>query len=184
MMPAHIPKKVSEELRDVAGMWDALEASCDRFGPHHPQTLAVAHELAIALWHADDFLGAAAILKQALDCLTTTFGNHHAATLAAKGDFGAVLFELGRNDEAATHEMEAFEEARAHLGTTHAVTSVLAWNRALNCERSGQFEAAKEIITSELTWLLTEHPSRLEDDQNIIRSMLADRLRWDSAPAC
>jgi hypothetical protein len=175
MTPAYIQKKVSDELQDIAGMWDALAASCDRFGPHHPQTLAVAHELAIALWHADDLLGAAAILKQALEGLTSIFGNKHPATLAAKGDFAAVLFELGSDHEAATLELEAFQKARSHLGKTHPVTCVLAWNRALNCERSGQIEAAREIITNELTWLLTEHPFPLEDDQNIIRKMLAER---------
>lgn len=184
MAPAYIQKNILVEPQDIAGIWDALEAGSDRFGPHHPQTLAVAHELAIALWHADDLSGAAAILQQALDCLTSTFGNHHAATLAAKGDFAAVLFELGRDQEAAALELEAFQKARTHLGKTHAVTCVLAWNRALNCERTGQIQAARQIITNELTWLLTERPSLLEEDQNMIRSMLVERLNWDEARAC
>ena len=173
-----------EESADIPGLWDALEANTDLLGPHHSRTLAVAHRLAIALWHADDFGGAVALLNQALHCLTSSFGENHPATLAAKGDLAAVLFELGREEDAGSLELEAFESARTHLGKTHSVTCVLAWNRAMNCERFGDRDAAREVISNELTWLLTEEPTRLEEDQNIIRSMLATRLNWDHATTC
>jgi hypothetical protein len=173
-----------EEPADIPGLWDALEASTDLLGPHHFRTLAVAHKLAIALWHANDFGGAVELLNQALQCLTSNFGENHPATLAAKGDLAAVLFELGREQDAGPLELEAFECARTHLGKTHSVTCVLAWNRAMNCERSGDQDAAREVISNELTWLLTEDPARLEEDQNIIRGMLAKRLNWDRATTC
>jgi hypothetical protein len=173
-----------DERGDIPGLWDALEANTDLLGPHHFRTLAVAHKLAIALWHANDFGGAVSLLNQALHCLASSFGENHPATLAAKGDLAAVLFELGRDEDAGSLELEAFESARTHLGRTHSVTCVLAWNRAMNCERSGDQDAARQVLTNELTWLLTEDPARLEEDQNIIRGMLAKRLNWDHATTC
>ena len=178
------PYRRPDSPMDIAGLWDAHEASTDRLGPHHSQTLAIAHTLAISVWHVGDVQNAATILNQAVACLTSSFGTNHPATLAAKGDFAAILFELGRDADAGSIELEAFQIARAHLGKAHAVTTVLAWNRALNCERYGDLEAAGEILRNELTWLLAQQPSELEEDQNIIRSMLAERLKWDDAPLC
>jgi Tetratricopeptide repeat len=169
---------------DIAGLWDALEASTDRLGRHHSETLGIAHTLAISLWHVGDVQSAATILNQAVASLTSSFGTHHPATLAAKGDFAALLFELGRDAEASSLELEAFEMARTHLGKAHAVTTVLAWNRAINCERYGNLDAAGEIVRNELTWLLARQHTELDEDQNIIRGMLVERLKWDDAPIC
>jgi hypothetical protein len=169
---------------DIAGLWDALEASTDRLGPRHAETLAIAHALAISLWHVGDRENAATILKHAVACLTSSLGTNHPATLAAKGDFAAILIELGRDAEGSSLELEAFEKARVHLGKAHAITTVLAWNGALTCERAGDIDAAREIITRELIWLLTESPALLEEDQNKVRAMLAKRLKWDNARAC
>jgi hypothetical protein len=173
-----------EESPDIEALVDALEANTDLFGPHHSRTVAIAHKLAIALWHAKDFPGAVALLNQALRSFTLTLGENHPATLAAKGDLAAVLFELGRDGEAGPLELEALESARIHLGKTHSVTCVLAWNRALNCERFGDLDAARHVINNELTWLLTEDSSGLQEDQNIIRAMLVERLNWNQATTC
>jgi hypothetical protein len=173
-----------EEFPHIEELLDALEANTDLFGPHHSRTVAVAHKLAIALWHANDFQGAVALLNQALRSFTLSLGENHPATLAAKGDLAAVMFELGREEEAGSLELEALESARIHLGKTHSVTCVLAWNRALNCERSGDVDAARRVISDELTWLLTEDSSGLQEDQNIIRAMLVERLNWNQATTC
>lgn len=184
MIPADIPETFPDSLVNIARLWDALEASTDRLGPHHSETLAIAHTLGISLWHAGDLQSAATILKRAVESLASSCGATHPATLAAEGDFAAILFELGRDAEGSSLELAALERARLHLGKGHAVTTVLAWNRALNCEHSGQLDAARDIMANELSWLLREHPSELEDDQNIIRSMLAKRFQWDDAPSC
>jgi hypothetical protein len=142
------------------------------------------HELAMARWQAGDFDQAAGLLEQALYHFTLVFGANHPRTLAAKGDMAAVLFELGQVEEAGLLERDAFESARMHLGKAHAVTCVLAWNRARGYERSGDLDSAKRLFADELVWLLAEDPSVLEADQNIIRTMLAERFDWDSAKAC
>jgi hypothetical protein len=108
----------------------------------------------------------------------------HPCTLSAKGDLAAVLFELGHEEEAALMEREAFESARIHLGKTHSVTCVLAWNRALSYESCGEADSARRVFADELAWLLAEDPTDLEIDQNVVRAMLAERFDWDAARAC
>lgn len=111
-------------------------------------------------------------------------GANHPNSLAAQGDLAAVLFELGRYDQADRLEAEAFESARTHLGNAHAVTCVLAWNRTRNHERRGDLDSAKQVVVDQLTWLLAANPAGLETDHLIVRSMLSDRLNWENAQAC
>jgi tetratricopeptide (TPR) repeat protein len=213
----------SGEIPALAAM---LDSYTDRFGPCHPDTLAVVNKLAIAFWRAGDINRAIGLLDQGLDRLTSSLGRehptrvdalstlgaimfeqrhleqagmilrevlecriehagaNHANSLAAMGDLAAVLFELGQDEEAGSLEREAFESARTHLGKTHPVTCVLAWHRTLSYERFRDPESARGLIVNELAWLLAEAPSGLEADQNIIRTMLAERLNWNAASAC
>lgn len=179
MNPDHLSHPAS-----VVDLWDALESNTDLFGPHHARTLEVAHRLAVALWRVEDMEGAATLLSQALYCLTSMFGANHATTLTAKGDLSAILYQLGHHGQAEALEQEALEGARTHLGKTHPVTCVLAWNRSLNYKRHGNFEAERETITNDLTWLLARDSSELEDEQRLIRTMLAERLNWDNPKMC
>jgi tetratricopeptide (TPR) repeat protein len=221
-----LPQEQGDAARDIAGLRDQLDSNTDLFGPHHPRTLAAVHQLAIALWGANDSDNAIHLLNQALDCIAAHFGSeysmrteilctlgeimfeqgqleqagdihrevlqhrvrqdgaNHPRSLAVKGDLAAILFELGRDDEAAVLEQEAFECARTHLGKTHTVTCVLAWNRALNHQRRGDSDSARRIFADQLAWLLVEDTSGLEADQNIVRTMLAGHLNWDAATEC
>jgi tetratricopeptide (TPR) repeat protein len=213
----------SGEIRTLVAM---LDSYTDRFGPYHPDTLAVVRNLAISFWRAGDIDKAVSLLDQALDYLTSTYGDehpmrvdvlstlgeimfeqrhleqagvilrevldccvrrsgeNHASSLAAKGSLAAALLDLGEEEEADSLEREAFETAQVHLGKTHPVTCVLAWNRTLMYERRRDLDSAREVIVNELVWLLAEDPSRLEMDQNTIRTMLAERFNWDAARAC
>jgi hypothetical protein len=130
-----------------------------------------------------DLERAGAIHREVLEHRVRHTGANHALSLAAKADLATALFALGHDEEAAWLEREAFESAQTHLGKTHSVTCVLAWNRALNYERSGDVDSARRVFADELVWLLAEDPSSLETDQNIVRSMLAERLSWDCAKA-
>jgi hypothetical protein len=141
-------------------------------------------QLAIAMRDAGDIASGIALLQHAVDRATCALGADHPDSLAAKGDMAAMLFELGLDEEASSLEREAFESARTHLGKSHAVTCVLAWNRALSYERCGDSDAARRIFADELVWLLAADPSRLETDQSIVRDLLAERFNWDGAKAC
>jgi hypothetical protein len=127
---------------------------------------------------------AAVIHREVLEGRVRQAGINHPKSLAAKAGLAAVLFELGHDEEATLLEKEAFESARTHLGKTHPVTCVLAWNRALGHERRGDLDSARSIIVSELVWLLTEDESLLEADQKTIQALLSQRLKWKVASAC
>jgi tetratricopeptide (TPR) repeat protein len=213
-------------IADIRGLIAALDRRAAKFGPYHPETLATAHQLAIAFWCAGDPNRAIGILKQALqgldpsvesnhpvrmDLLSTfaeilaeqgqldlaaviyrdvlglairSSGANHPKSLAAKGDLSRVLFELGKTEEAACLEAEAYMSAQEYLGRNHPVTCVLAWNRALRLEASGDMTAANAIMAGELTWMLTQAQDAMEPDQKMIRAMLARRLHWDAAGEC
>ena len=210
----------------IYGFMAALDSYTDRFGPCHPQTVAMANKLAIAFWRAGEVCQAIALLDQVLRDLDTSpepenpmrvdllstlakiffeqnhleqacliqcevleghvrhSGIDHESSLEAKGDLAAILFGLGQNKAATALEEEALESARIHLGKTHSVTCVLAWNRALSYERNEDPDSAKKVLVSHLVWLLAEDPSRLDAAQNAVRSMLAERLNWDMARVC
>jgi tetratricopeptide (TPR) repeat protein len=108
----------------------------------------------------------------------------HARLLKAKSDLATVLFELGENDEAIRLEQDAFESARIHLGKTHPVTCMLAWNRALSHERLGDPDSARRTLVDHLVWLLAEDPGNLATGQNTIRNLISERLQWERAPIC
>jgi tetratricopeptide (TPR) repeat protein len=161
-----------------------LERATSTLGDEHSLRIDVLTSLGEILFEQRHLEKCGAIHREVLKQRVRNMGDNHPNSLAAKSDLAAVLFELGQDEEAAGMEREAFESARAHLGKTHAVTCVLAWNRALNYERRGDPDSARRVLTEELAWLLAEDPSGLEIDQNIVRDMLAERLNWNSAGAC
>jgi hypothetical protein len=124
------------------------------------------------------------VYREVVDLCVRRSGECHPSSLAAKGDLALVLFSLGEVTEAGHVEEQAIADARIHLGCKHPVTCVLAWNRVLRYDLSGDSNAAQEIVRNELAWLLTEQDSRLEPDQQTIRYMLAKRLNWDTATVC
>jgi hypothetical protein len=162
----------------------ALHCITSSFGSEDPIRVEFLSTLGEIMFEQRDLEVAGAIHREVLEYRVRHSGANHPAALAAKGDLAAVLFELGEDEEADLLELEAFECARTHLGKTHSVTCVLAWNRALNYERCGDVDSARRIFTNELTWLLAEDPACLEADQNMVRTMLAERLHWDNAKAC
>jgi Tetratricopeptide repeat len=161
-----------------------LDCIASTFGSQDPMRVDFLTTLGAILFEQRDLEQAGAINREVLEYHVRLSGANHPAALAAKSDLAAVLFELGQDDEAGLLEQEAFESARTHLGKTHSVTCVLAWNRALNCERRGDVDSARSVLIEELVWLLAEDPSGLETDQNIVRTMLAQRFSWNAATAC
>jgi tetratricopeptide (TPR) repeat protein len=173
---------------DIDGAVDLLEQLLDRatscLGGEHPLRVEVLTTLGEIVFEQRRLERAGAIHREVLEQRVRQAGANHPLALAAKADLAAVLFELGQDEEANSLEREAFESARIHLGKSHSVTSVLAWNRALGYEGRGDLDSARKILSEELTWLLAEDPSGLETDQNIVRGMVAERLNWDRAAAC
>jgi tetratricopeptide (TPR) repeat protein len=173
---------------DIGGAAGLLEEVLDRATSHlgieHPLRIEILTSLGEMMFEQHRLEQAGEIHREVLESRIRQAGADHPSALAAKGDLAAVLFELGCEEEAVGLEREASESARRHLGKSHSVTCVLAWNRALNYERRGDPDSAKRIFAEELVWLLAEDPSSLEADQNIVRTLLAQRFNWDAAKAC
>ncbi len=161
-----------------------LDRALEAVGDENPLRLALLSTLGELLFERGHLEQAGEILREVMDCCIRRSGANHASSLAAKGSLAAALFDLGREEEASSLEREAFENAQLHLGKTHSVTCVLAWNRSLMYERRQDPGTARQVVVNELVWLLAEEPSSLEADQNAIRSMLAERLNWNRAAAC
>jgi tetratricopeptide (TPR) repeat protein len=112
--------------------------------PVHSRLLCTLAEIMVeqARWDR-----AATLYREVLEGCIRRFGSNHASSLAAKGDLALALFELGQADEASELEREASESAREHLGKTHPVTCVLAWNRAARLENDGDGNAGQSWWT-------------------------------------
>jgi tetratricopeptide (TPR) repeat protein len=150
----------------------------------NPMRVDLLSTLAKILFEQHHLEQACAIQCEVLEGRVRHSGIDHESSLEAKGDLAAILFGLGQIKEATALEEEALTSARIHLGKTHSVTCVLAWNRALSYERNKDPDSARKVLVSDLVWLLAEDPSRLDVDQNAVRSMLAERLNWDMARVC
>jgi hypothetical protein len=173
------------EINRAIGILDqALNGLASSTRPDHPVRLEILSTLAEILVEQSQWEHAAVIYREVLDLCIRRSGENHPSSLAAKGDLAMVLFELGQTGEATRIESQACEGARIHLGRTHPVSCVLAWNRALRCETNGDADAARSIVVGELAWLLAEADETLAADQQTIRTMLAKRLNWGSASVC
>jgi len=106
---------------------DGLACSVDRDHPVRTDLLSTLGEIMVQQAHLEQ---AALIYREVLDLSIRHSGENHPSALAAKGDLAAVLFELDLEEEATRLETQACEGARIHLGKTHPVSCVLAWNRA------------------------------------------------------
>jgi len=167
------------ELLDQA--LDRLTSTPEEKHPERVELLCVLGEI---LLEQQCVKQASVIYREAVACCVRIRGLIHPSSVAAKGDLATVLFELGEEKEAIGLEKEALETALTHLGKTHPVTSVIAWNQALRYQRAGDSDSARKTLLDQLVWLLAEEPSSLDADQHSIRTMLAAQLNWDSPVVC
>ena len=173
---------------DVEGAERLLHDTLDRLTPslgkEHPSCVDLLHTLGHIALAEGGTETAARIFREVLECDIRYSGPNHPSSIEARGDLAGVLFELGQDEEAESLEIEACEGASQHLGCNHPITTTLGWNRVISLERRGRIDAANLVIAEYLSWLLTEEPSRLEPGQNTIRSLVAERLHWSTAPLC
>jgi tetratricopeptide (TPR) repeat protein len=170
--------------RAIGLLDQALDGLTSTLGREHPLRLGMLSTLGEILFDQRHLDQAGAVQREVLACCVERSGANHPTSLEAKGTLAAILFELGDAEEAGRLEQEAFEAAQQHLDKTHPVACVLAWNRAMSYEGSGDPDAARRLIVDQLVWLLAEDPEGLEDDARVIRAMLAERLDWNAPRAC
>ncbi len=131
-----------------------------------------------------DWAQASLVYRELLEYCVRERGINHPSSLAAQGDLAIALFELGETLEAVRLEDEAMENAKRYLGPTNPVTSILSWNAVLRHQHTGDDSTARRIIVDDLSWMLIQDQAALNEDQQIIRELLASRLPLASAAVC
>ena len=162
----------------------ALDRADSAFGREHSMRFDLLGTLGEIMFEQRHFEQACAIQREVSAYHVSDKGAYHPKSLAARSDLAAVLFQQGKEEEAAGVQRLAYEDAQAHLGIIHPVTCVLAWNYVQNYDRCGDAESARRIIADNLAWLLAADVSCLEEHQKTVRSILAERLNWDDAATC
>lgn len=161
-----------------------LDHVSSSLGSAHPLRADVLVTLRNILFEEGLLEPAHVIQREILDWHAHHSGDCHPESIQARGHLAAILYELGRDEEADWIEREAHASARTHLSKFHPVASGLAWNRALHCERRGDGQSARNILSGELVWLLAEEPATLHPFQRMIQDLIAERLHWKTAPEC
>ena len=62
------------------------------------------------------------------------------------------------------------------LGADHPHTTLSAWNLYRTLEDMGERAAARDVLESDLKWLLARDPATLGSDQRKTRNQVADEL--------
>ena len=150
----------------------------------HPGRIDLLNVLWKIMFEQKAFEVAREILEEICGFSARQCGEEHPDTLSARGDLAIVLFYSRREDEAVALGLSALETARTRLGSKNRVTCVLAWNRALLCERRNDPETARTVAREDLLWLLAEDRDRLDPDLREIQEWLIDRFNWDAASVC
>ena len=78
---------------EIEALWDELDSCTDQLGPHHKKTLNLAHQLAIAMWAANEVQGAVDILNLALSCTKTSLGKDHPIHTDVLRTLGRIMFD-------------------------------------------------------------------------------------------
>jgi hypothetical protein len=172
---------------EVQGAVDILNQALicieSSFGKEHPMRTDVLCTLGQIMFEIQHLERARMIQQEVVESRVRQQGPNHPSSIAAKNDLAEVLLQLGQAQEGISLLRDTYRAAISHVGTTHVLTSALAWNHFVNYERCGDLEAARGVLINELSWLLAEEPCQLHPDQKAIRTVVAERLNWDDPPA-
>ena len=178
----------------VVSLLDALDSHTNLLGAEHPQTLAAAHELAIAMWCAGDVDGAVDLLEQVLDRATFSLGSDHPQRVDVLTMLGEILVEQRHLEQAGAIHREVLEHRVRNMGGNHpnslAAKSDLAAvlfelgqdEEAAGLEREA-FESARahlgraHSVTCVLVWNRALNYER-RGDSDSARRLFTEELVW------
>jgi len=104
---------------DMEYLVGALAASTDEHGPHHPQTLAAAHRLAVGFWSNGDTQSAIGLLDQILKTITNEAAPLDVIGVDALNTLGKILFQERHLEQACAIHREVLEFHLDRNGPTH-----------------------------------------------------------------
>ena len=179
-----------------------LDLCTDRFGPYHPDTLAVAKQLAMALWRGGDGNRAIGLLDRTLDQLTSCLGHEHPSRISVLSTLGEIMLEQHHPEQAGTVFREVLDCCVRRAGATHASSRAAKGDLAIAlfelCQEQearsfelDAFESARthlgkaHPVTPVLAWNRTMMYERSRDLDSA-REVMVNELVWLLAevPSC
>ncbi|HVV21526.1 MAG TPA: FxSxx-COOH system tetratricopeptide repeat protein [Pseudonocardiaceae bacterium] len=149
----------------------------DQFGEDHPETLASANNLALALHTLGDYDQARRIDEDTLERRRRILGEDHPATLISANNLARDLRALGDSAKARDLNEDTLHRKRRVLGHDHPSTLISANELARALRALGEFGQARDLDRDTLdrrTRILGEdHPSTLISANNLADDLYA-----------
>lgn len=123
----------------------ALRQSWHRYGLEHPETLAVASNLAATLGAKGDFTTAREIQEWELDACRRALGDEDPSTLRSANNLAGTLRSLGDFATALRIHSAVLATSTRVLGPEHLTTLTSMNNLALSLRALGDLHAAREL---------------------------------------
>ncbi|KAL1495725.1 hypothetical protein AB1Y20_016592 [Prymnesium parvum] len=150
---------------------EALEASRETLGNHHPNTLISINNLGSLLQDQGRLDEAGVLFREALEARRETLGNRHPDTLTSLNNLGMLLQAQGRLDEASALFREALEASRETLGNRHPHTLTSINNLGGLLKAQGRLDEASslylEALEASRETLGDRHPKTLISINNL-----------------
>jgi tetratricopeptide (TPR) repeat protein len=122
-----------------------LDQLAAQFGPYHPETVAVARQLAVGFWCAGEVDRAIGILSQALQGLASSADPNNPVRLELLCTLSEILVEQGRLEQAAAIYRDIVGLCISRSGEAHASTLAAKGDLALVLFELGQHEEAARL---------------------------------------
>jgi hypothetical protein len=114
------------DANQIPGMMATLASHEGMFGPYHPQTLAIATALGVALYSSDRHVEGKQLLERAAGDLSKHHGRHHAVRIRALEALSAILCQEGNWKAALPLQRELLECAPECLAARTELTRTLS----------------------------------------------------------
>jgi tetratricopeptide (TPR) repeat protein len=160
---------------------EALGLYEQALGPEHVETLGSMNRLGATLSKLGDVAAAQALREELLAKYERVRGPEHRDTLGAMNRLAITLSVRGDLEGARALEERALAVSKRLLGPEHPHTTASVWNLLQTLLSLDQTEAAKRLVTSDLSWLLAREPASLGADEGSVRERVAQLLRgWEA----
>jgi tetratricopeptide (TPR) repeat protein len=146
-------------------------------GPDHPDTLAVATDLARAWWRLGDYMAARNLNDKTLKRRRLRLGLDHPETMRSAGYLATDLRLLGEVEAALDLDEDTLERRRRVLGANHPDTLNSAQNVAIDLRELGRAEQARLVNVDTLARCRAafgdNHPTTLTCASNLALDLRA-----------
>ena len=161
----------------------AVELSTKNFGPEHPNTLMLRHNLALAYSRLGDYAKAKELYEQALEIQERFLGPEHPVTLTLRNNLANAYIKLGDYAKAKDLYKQTLKVQERVLGPEHPDTLTSRNNLANAYNELGDYANAKElfeeVLKAQERILGSEHPVTLTIRSNLagVYSSLGDHAK-------